>query len=476
LILLTVLPAGLSWIRIPALAQDSAKITADGNPRQQIQGAAQKDFSLKVDVGLVAVDAIVRDKQGAMVGDLRPQDFLVYDNGVAQTLSHFSRDQLPLAVALLIDRSPSISRYLRDLQSAGLSALARLKPEDQVVLYSFDMCPTRLSDLTGDRAQLAETINEIKIGSSTNIYDTIFQAARFLREKAPDRRRAIILISDNYSTVFPMTERDVLTEVLEASATLFSIQTPGDNGTSGDPGSIERIAKETGGEVLKLGNSEKLSAALDRAIANLRMGYTLSFAPPKSGEDRSFHKLTVKLSPALSCPGCRVQARSGYFSGSLASTHAGVTIGTVTPPYNCEEYLAESTATQRIWEAAETLFDYRQVALQVDTQTSTDARGKPQIEVNIHIGPAGIRYQTIDNLHVGRLDVAVFYGDAKMKYLGEEWQAADLQLQEEDYRQALQSGVTVSVTIPFKTPGEVLKIVVCDVWSGRVGSKSVRMK
>jgi hypothetical protein len=323
---------------------------------------------------------------------------------------------------------------------------------------------------------LAEKINEIRVGSSTNIYDTIFEAARFLREKAPDRRRAIILISDNYSTVFPMTERDVLTEVLEASATLFSIRTPGDNGTSGDPDSIERIAKDTGGEVLKLGNSEKLSAALDRAIANLRMGYTLGFAPAKSGEDRSFHKLTVKLNTALSCPGCRLQARSGYFTGSQASAQAGVTIGIVTPPYNCEEFLAESAATQRIWEAEGTLFDYRQVSLQVDTRNSTDARGKPQIEVSMHIGPAGIRYRTIDNLHVGRLDVAVFYGDAKMKYLGEEWQTADLQLKEEDYQQALQSGVNVSITVPYKTPGEVLKVVVCDVWSGRVASKSIRMK
>ncbi len=474
LLVLIALPTGLSRLRMPAFAQDSAQITADGNPRRQIQGAATKDYSLKIDVGLVTVDAIVRDKQGTMVGDLRPQDFLVYDNGVVQTISHFSRDQLPLAVALLIDRSPSIGRYLRDLQSAGLSALERLKPEDQVVLYSFDMCPTRLSDLTGDRAQLAETINEIKIGSSTNIYDTLFQAARFLREKAPDRRRAIILISDNYSTVFPMTERDVLTEVLEASATLFSIRTPSE--TPGDADSIERIAKETGGEVLKLGNSEKLSAALDRAIANLRMGYTLGFAPAKTDEDHSFHKLTVRLNSALSCPGCRVQARSGYFSGSQTSTQAGVTIGTVTPPYNCEEYLAESTATQRIWEAADILFDYSQVSLKVDTKISTDARGKPQIEVNMHIGPVGIRYETVDNLHVARLDAAVFYGDAKMKYLGEEWQTADLQLQEEDYRQALKSGVTVSITIPLRTPGEVLKVVVCDVWSGRVGSRSVRMQ
>jgi hypothetical protein len=238
---------------------------------------------------------------------------------------------------------------------------------------------------------------------STNLYGAIFESARFLRENAPDRRRAIILISDNYSSVFPMAEQDVVTEMLEASATLFSIRTPGDNAmSSGNPGSIDKIAKETGGEVLPLGNSEKLSAALYRAISNLRLGYTLGFVPARSGEDRGFHKLNVKLSASKACPGCRIQARSGYYAGSNAGMRPGVIIGRSSPPYNCAAYFAEATAKQRLWVAAEAEVDFKQVYLLVATETETDERGKSQIKVNLHIGPAGIGLRSLDNRYIDR--------------------------------------------------------------------------
>ena len=263
------------------------------------------------------------------------------------------------------------------------------------MLYAFDQCPSRLSELTENSDEVAEKIGEIKIGRTTNIYGSIFEAARFLRAKAPDRRRAIILISDNASTVFPMTEQDVLASVLESSVTLFSIRTPGDNPSYlADPGAIERIAKESGGELLKLGNAEKLSAALDRAITNLRMSYTIGFAPARTGNDRSFHKLAVKLNPAKNCPGCRVQARSGYYAGSNGTAREGVSVGLNIPPFNCAQFLAESQARQRMWIAAEADGEYRQVALQAGTESATDARNKPQIRVHLRIGPAGIGFRT----------------------------------------------------------------------------------
>jgi VWFA-related protein len=476
LLALPALSGGKHETWLPSSPLDSTSFVSEAPLARQNQ-TVTKEFSLRVSVDLVTIDTIVRDREGTAIGDLRAEDFLIYDNGIAQAITHFSRDRLPLAVALVIDRSPSIRRYLSELRGAGFSALERLKPQDQVVLYDFDQCPARLTELTENRDEVAAKIGEISIGRSTNIYGAIFESARFVREKAPDRRRAIILISDNESTVFPMAEEDVLTQVLESSVTLFSIKTPGDNPSySGDPGSIERIAKGSGGEVLKLGNAEKLAPALDRAITNLRMGYTLGFAPARPGNDRSFHKLTVKLNPAKSCPGCRVQARSGYYAGSNLRSQAGVAVGLHIPPYNCAQYFAESVARQRMWIAAEAEAEYRQIALQAGTESIKDARGKPQIKVNLRIGPAGVGFRSLDDRHVGRLETVVFYGDAKGKYLGEEWQTADLQLAEEAFQQALQSGINMSIAIPFKAQGQIIKVVVCDVWSGRVATRLLRMR
>jgi VWFA-related protein len=456
---------------VPCSTELCAKTLSDLQNQQN-----PKDFSLKINVDLVTVDTIVRDRRGTAIGNLTGEDFLIYDNGIAQPLTHFSRDRLPLAVALVIDRSGSVGRYLPDLCSAGISALERLKPQDQVVLYAFDECPSRLTELTDDRGEVADKIGEIKTGRSTNIYGSIFEAARFLRQKAPGLRRAIVLISDNQSTLFPMADKDVLTAVLESSVALFSIRTPGDNAAyAGDPGSIERIAKESGGEVMKLGSAEKLSAALDRAISNLRMGYTLGFSPAKVENDHSLHRLSVKMNPATPCPGCRVQARNGYYAGSSLA-RAGISVGIQIPPYNCAQFFAEAVASNRMWVAAGSDTEYRQVALQAGTELTTDARGKQMVRVSLRIGPAGVGFKTIDDRHVGRVDVAVIYADTKGKYIGEDWQTADLQLQDDAFQEALQSGINLSVTIPFKTQGQIVKVVVCDVWSGRLASRLLRMR
>jgi hypothetical protein len=66
---------------------------------------AQEGFSIKVDVSLVTTDVTVIGTSGSQ---LQPEDFIIYDNDVTQPVSYFSRDQIPLAVAIVIDRSLAV--------------------------------------------------------------------------------------------------------------------------------------------------------------------------------------------------------------------------------------------------------------------------------------------------------------------------------------------------------------------------------
>src|ERR1044072_4773809 len=59
---------------------------------------------VKVDVDLVKIDALVLQKNTArIVGGLNKEDFLLYEDGIKQELTHFSQDELPLSVVLAID-------------------------------------------------------------------------------------------------------------------------------------------------------------------------------------------------------------------------------------------------------------------------------------------------------------------------------------------------------------------------------------
>src|ERR1035438_3873978 len=103
-------------------------------------------FTLKVDVSLVLVEVTVRDDKGRIANDLKPEDFRVFEDGVEQRISYFSRDELPLAMALVVDGSSSISPVLPGLHHAAYDTLSQLKPEDEVALYAFAAHPERLVD------------------------------------------------------------------------------------------------------------------------------------------------------------------------------------------------------------------------------------------------------------------------------------------------------------------------------------------
>jgi Ca-activated chloride channel homolog len=186
---------------------------------------------IKADVTLVPVDAVVRDKNGALVDNLKINDFTVYDNGIAQEIALFSHEEMPLYVALVVDGSLSERSYVLELQNAALAVLQHLNPKnDRVALFCFAAGTVQLTGLTQDRLLLTHMIGKIPIMGGTDIKDALWDAAHFLRSKDPNRRGAGILISDNYESVSSIhNNKEPLDEMLEANAILYSIQTPGDN-------------------------------------------------------------------------------------------------------------------------------------------------------------------------------------------------------------------------------------------------------
>jgi len=76
---------------------------------------------VKIDVDLVKIDALVLQKNTArIVGGLQKEDFLLYEDGIKQEITHFSHDQLPLSVVLAID-GPGMSASDRCLERRSTS-------------------------------------------------------------------------------------------------------------------------------------------------------------------------------------------------------------------------------------------------------------------------------------------------------------------------------------------------------------------
>ncbi|HEV2491589.1 MAG TPA: VWA domain-containing protein [Terriglobia bacterium] len=282
-------------------------------------------FKLKVDVNLVLVEAIVRDAHGGLVGNLDQGDFHVLEDGVEQQVRYFSRDELPLAVALVVDASGSMAPVLKELRQASYDATSQLKPSDQVALFDFRARAERLEDLTTNRRRIAFDISRIHAAGATVIPDALYEAADYLGDAAPTRRHAIILISDNDNTLRGYAnESRVIRRALETETVIYSIRIHG--GLSYhlhhlpvllplfQNVSVPTIAHETGGEVMDAQDPQALHDAIATVISRLKQRYTLGYQSTNTRHDGAFRRIEIRVGPPSDQARYKVYARQGYYA------------------------------------------------------------------------------------------------------------------------------------------------------------------
>jgi Ca-activated chloride channel family protein len=292
--------------------------------RTLLAAQTQDENVVRVDVNLVMLDATVKTKAGKIMGDLKKEDFELREDGVAQKLEVFSRDELPLNVALVLDLSDSIGPFLGPLRDAAATALAALKPDDEVALFTFSTEAELRVPFTSDKAQIAQQINAFRVGGATNINDGIFVAAKYLLSAPPKGRRVIILISDDVGTdAGGQGTHDIITESIAADAALYNLKIPGYNppstlfAASMIPGlvNIHRVMDQTGGEIFDVQDVAHLDAAFRALIERIKTRYTLGYYTKATAAEGKPHKLDLRLASSFGKKGRDyvILSKNGYY-------------------------------------------------------------------------------------------------------------------------------------------------------------------
>lgn len=142
-------------------------------PQQTTQPEAQEvSDTIKVHTRVVFMDALVKDKRtGVPISDLKPENFEIFDEGKARSITYFSRQgeaRKPLALVLILDlRKDGAGRFLKrpEILETMAVELAKLSPEDEVAIMAVnhdeDGSRKMLTDFTHDRAQLAAALKQV---------------------------------------------------------------------------------------------------------------------------------------------------------------------------------------------------------------------------------------------------------------------------------------------------------------------------
>lgn len=302
---------------------------------QQPSAPQKDDQTFRVDVNVVNLFFNAKDKRGALLPDLKREDFEVFEDGQKQTVKYFSSESnLPLTLGLLIDTSGSQERVLPMEQQVGAEFLREvIREKDLAFLMNFDVNVELVQDFTSSTRDLKRGLDSVRINTggaggggpgmgggpipisnprSTALYDAIYLAGREKLAREVGRKAMIILTDgEDYGSKVRIQEAieaaqkaDSICYVLLIADRGFYADTP-----YGGVGAMKRIAEETGGRMIEVGNNmKKLKEAFDQISAELRSQYSIGYTPTNAKRDGSYRKVEIKARNA------RIQARKGYYA------------------------------------------------------------------------------------------------------------------------------------------------------------------
>src|SRR6266480_397206 len=301
-------------------ASDNSASTNEANPaRMPALPAAE---IVKVDVDLVTVDALVLQKNTArVVGGLKKEDFVLYEDGTKQEITHFGQDSLPLSVLLLIDRGGCLDPFGSHVHRAASEAIARLKPADEVAVMTYHDTTRLLQGFTRDRALVEDALNQTPPHDeeADHCLNKLFAAAAdyIVRASNPVGRRVVIAITGvtrNFDCPNGPSGKAASQAVFESGSVVCGIIPKTDdqaieNGIMiwatriGKLGNapyidIQTLANETGGELLA-DKPENLNTTFQTLMDHLRSRYNLAFVSSNKKRDGTTRKLKIDVAPPL---------------------------------------------------------------------------------------------------------------------------------------------------------------------------------
>ena len=297
-------------------------IGSAGSLEPQVSPSAEaKDlqaYRISVSVHLVLLNATVRDAKGRFATDLREQDFVVFEDGVRQSIRLFRHEDVPVTVGLVVDHSGSMRRKLADVIVAAGTFARSSSPEDQMFVVNFNEkvslgLPAELP-LSNRPEDLASAIADAPATGMTALYDAMIQARKQLQTGSREKK-VLIVISDGGDNASTHTLADVLQIAAQSNTLVYTIGIFDEEDPDRNPNVLRRLAAATGGEAFFPHETREVVAICERIARDIRNQYTLGYVSNSAVRPGAYR--TIRVAAAASGYGrLFVRARAGYVASA----------------------------------------------------------------------------------------------------------------------------------------------------------------
>ncbi|MGH9543947.1 MAG: VWA domain-containing protein [Terriglobales bacterium] len=313
--------------------------------------AQEPETKIRVEVDMVQLNVAVMDRKGNYVTGLRPSDFVVTEDGIAQRVATFgegneatrrvtsnqagpggpgelhirrsgsgdSADASELGselgsmmaganVFILFDTSNYMYRGFVFAQDAIAEFVRSLDGPDRVAFYSYSRDLSRATTLTADRSQVLRGVRTTVAGDDAALYNALLMT---VRDACQDTGRKVIVVFSNGPDNASMVPPEDVAELAQSKGIpIYMISTREAKLEPVSSTVFKRMSAATGGEAYfakTWRQQQKAFASIRDDLAHL---YSLSYYP-QANPNRGWRSITVKLVGEHG-KGYRVRTRNGY--------------------------------------------------------------------------------------------------------------------------------------------------------------------
>ncbi len=279
---------------------------------------AQETQRLRSGVDLVSLNVTVMEGS-KYVSDLNESDFDVFEDGAKQSLSFFSKVQLPIALAILLDTSASMNDRLSTAQEAAIGFAKRMRKEDVTEVIDFDSQVRILQSFTNDVAALEKAIRGTDVNGSTSLYNAIYISLKELKKakasSAEDiRRQAIVVLSDGDDTSSLVPYEEVLDLAKRSETAIYAIGLRPVGAYRSEFKEAEfvlkQLSQETGGRAYFVTSPTELPKIYEQISEELANQYSMAYSSKNPMRNGAWRRIAVRVNR----PGVTARTRQGYYA------------------------------------------------------------------------------------------------------------------------------------------------------------------
>ncbi len=291
---------------------DTVQVPTQGQAPESQSGDV---YIFKKEVDEVTLHATVVDQNNRLVTDLGRNDFQVFEDGQPQKITSFRREDIPVAMGIVIDNSGSMRDKRPAVNAAAINLVKSSNPQDKVFIVNFNEEYFLDQDYTASIPKLDDALQRIEARGGTALYDATVASADHLKKSGPLEKKVLLVVTDGEDNASRESlEQAIRNLQAENGPTVYTIGILGDEHSKRARRALREMAEETGGVAFFPKDVSEVSAITSQIAHDIRNQYTIVYKPTKPQSAGGYRTVKVEAN-AKGYKHLQVRTRSGYYAG-----------------------------------------------------------------------------------------------------------------------------------------------------------------